>query len=245
MRRTGAAMSSRRPEGSPISPALARAWRRSGPSTARLAQAYTHFLGRGASRSRGMGTVVVWLLAGMLLGMGSLFAATAIPRLLPGAGGTKSPSGVQPRPNEKEVSRAYGARPRTTASAAEPVTSSNAPVPSAAPETPLRAFSAAERESWQRVAGALRNSDLEEADAALLKLARQGSEADREVARLVRAQVLLRQGRELEARAVLQALSQPGISEATRRKAASLLERTVPVTPPHRSFELEPSTKGP
>jgi hypothetical protein len=192
-----------------------------------------------------VGTVVVWLVAGMLLGMGSLFAATAIPLLLPGTGRTKTPSGVEPRPNEKEVPRAYGARPRPTASAAEPVTSSSAPVPVEAPETPFRAFSAAERESWQRVAGALRNSDLEEAHSALLRLSRQGSEADREVARLVRAQVLLRQGREFEARAVLQELSQRGISEATRRKAASLLERIVPVAPPHRSFELEPSTKGP
>jgi hypothetical protein len=91
----------------------------------------------------------------------------------------------------------------------------------------------------------MRESDLETADDALLKLSHQGSQAEREVAKLVRAQVLMRQGRAADARILLEELGDSAVSTATRDKASRLVDQLAATEPSHRSFELEPTTNDP
>jgi hypothetical protein len=93
----------------------------------------------------------------------------------------------------------------------EPVVRSATPVPSA--------------EQWKRAAQGLRDGDFQRADAALKELRRSGTEADRESALLVQAQVLLAQGREKEAQTLLKSLEGSARAPSVRRKSAELLAR--------------------
>jgi hypothetical protein len=88
---------------------------------------------------------------------------------------------------------------------------SPAPVPSA--------------EQWKRAAQGLRDGDFQRADAALKELRRSGTEADRESALLVQAQVLLAQGREAEAQTLLKSLAGTARAPSVRRKSVELLAR--------------------
>jgi hypothetical protein len=108
---------------------------------------------------------------------------------------------------------------------------------------PRAATKSPAKESWQKVARGLRESDLDGADDALLELSRQGTAEEREVAKLVRAQVLMQQGRVEEARSLLLELRN-ATSVTTRNRAAALLEQMAPEGPSHRSFEPEPGTNS-
>ena len=72
-------MSSPPLEGSPIPKALAEAWQKSMPSDAEDARAYARFLARRAPRGLPARLVVLWLVTGMLLGAGTLYASGAVP----------------------------------------------------------------------------------------------------------------------------------------------------------------------
>jgi hypothetical protein len=63
------------------------------------------------------------------------------------------------------------------------------------------------------------------------------------VAKLVRAQVLMQQGRVEEARGSLLELRH-ATSPTTRNRAAALLEHIAPEGPSHRSFEPDPGTNS-
>jgi thioredoxin-like negative regulator of GroEL len=80
-------------------------------------------------------------------------------------------------------------------------------------------------EQWKRAAQGLRDGDFQRADAALKALRRSGTEADRESALLVQAQVLLAQGREKEAQTLLKSLEGSARAPSVRRKSAELLAR--------------------
>jgi thioredoxin-like negative regulator of GroEL len=80
-------------------------------------------------------------------------------------------------------------------------------------------------EQWKRAAQGLRDGDYRSADAALKELTRRGTEADRESALLVQAQVLLAQGREREAQSLLKSLEGSARAPSVRRKSAELLSR--------------------
>jgi thioredoxin-like negative regulator of GroEL len=80
-------------------------------------------------------------------------------------------------------------------------------------------------EQWKRAAQGLRDGDYQSADAALKELTRKGTEADRESALLVQAQVLLAQGREAEAQRLLKSLEGSARAPSVRRKSAELLSR--------------------
>jgi hypothetical protein len=234
-------MSSPPPEDPPIPKAFAEAWRSHVASDAEIARSYARFVARRAPQRISVRSAFAWLATGMLLGMGSVYAASGTLGLLRS---TKPPSA--PAESAQRASpptpRAGAPEPSPTPSASEarPAPSAEAPAPL---PRPVRQSPSAE--SWQRVARGLRTSDLETADDALLKLSNQGSTAEREVATLVRAQVLIRQGRELEARTLLSELSRSATAANTREKAASLLAELGPVPPSQRSFEPEPPTNAP
>jgi thioredoxin-like negative regulator of GroEL len=80
-------------------------------------------------------------------------------------------------------------------------------------------------EQWKRAAEGLRDGDYQRADAALKQLTRSGTEADRESALLVQAQVLLAQGREREAQILLKSLEGSARAPSVRRKSVELLAR--------------------
>jgi hypothetical protein len=234
-------MSSPPPDGSPISPLFAQLWRRSRPKDAELAQAYARFQRRTAPRRRATGRdVVAWIGAGMLAGMGSLYAATA-------AHERWHTSPPLPRAS---ASPAQAALPKRRPVAVSPSQSAPPPVsaPDALPEASGSALPGAEvpsAETWQRAARGLRESDFDAAEDALLKLARQGTPAERDIAKLVRAQVLLRQQRAAEAKVLLLELAHGSASATARRKSALLLEQWWPTASSHRSFESDAGTDSP
>jgi len=80
-------------------------------------------------------------------------------------------------------------------------------------------------EQWKRAAQGLRDGDFQRADAALKELRRSGTDADRESALLVQAQVLLAQGREAEAQSLLKSLEGSARAPSVRRKSVELLAR--------------------
>jgi hypothetical protein len=104
-------------------------------------------------------------------------------------------------------------------------------VPPAAPRVPVRGqavqspTAVPSAEQWKRAAQGLRDGDFERADAALKELRRRGTEAERESALLVQAQVLLAQGRDREAQSLLKSLEVSARAPSVRRKSVELLAR--------------------
>jgi hypothetical protein len=239
-------MSSPQPEGPVVSKALAEAWQRSIPGDAEVARAYARFLARRARPRLPARLVVLWLVTGMLMGMGTLYAAGAVPRSLFGASApprvAAAPVASAPTARAAAASRASAMPSAVQSTPATPGAAASSARSVAARELVRQAATA---ESWQRVAQGLRESDLGASDEALLKLSRQGSSADRETAKLVRAQVLMRVGRAAEARALLVELSDGATLATTRSKAAFLLSQLSLAASSHRSFEPPPDTKLP
>ena len=241
-------MSSLPPDGSPISAPWADLWQRSRHTQAQLTQAYARFQRRKAPRRRPSARdVVAWMGAGMLVGMGSLYAATT----------------VRDRWHQSEQPFHSAASQRLVSVAplrtAAPGSTENVALPSASPEAAPPASSGSplagsgvsstteepSPESWQRAARGLRESDFDAANDALLKLSRQGSQAERDVAKLVRAQVLLRQQRVAEARVLLLEVASSTASATARERSARLLEQLSPLAASHRSFEIDAGTDSP
>jgi len=242
-------MSSLKPdELPPVSRELARAFRDDETGEAELQSAYLKFLQkRPVSRRTHPLQVLGWIMAGMLLGMGSLYAASA----------TWRPMGFSWSQDERRLAK--GAEPQPTArapvfapagEAAEPALpvprASAAPAPAApGPAASASTAAAAARESWQRAAQGLREQDFDTANDALLKLAQQGTSNEREAAQLVRAQLLLSQGRTADAQAELLRLERSARSESVRLKAGELLSAARKSMPSERSFDAVEGTKQP
>jgi hypothetical protein len=230
-------MSSRKPDAASLPAELAAAWRASQASDAELRAAYLRYLNREPVRSRTPWFEVArWLLAGVALGGGAVYAATGAPRQLverlsspPAERASVPPPHGQMQPQRaRSVAGALVTPARRAAGSERPV----APLANAAEkaaEAPtghgLRGNSEADTQGWQRVARSLREHDLDAAQAALLALEAQGSQADRESAELVRAQLLLSQGRTSEALPMLAQLRASTQSASVRRKATELLSR--------------------
>jgi hypothetical protein len=233
-------MSSHPAEGPPIPKTLADAWKQRAADEGAVTRAYARFLGRRTPPKPALSSALGWLVAGMLIGVGTLHAANRVASWQ--SRSTSSPpteGGRRVTPPAPRV----GAPPSSSLEAPSGVLpADSAASPSARPRSVPKAPAA---ESWQRVARGMRESDLETADDALLKLSHQGSQAEREVAKLVRAQVLMRQGKTPEARILLDELGKGAASTATRDKAARLLDQLEAALPSQRSFELEPPTKAP
>jgi hypothetical protein len=204
---------------------------------ARIEQAYARFLRqRAAAPARWTGPRILRHAAlAVLMAAGTVYAATLIAPLTAGlrpieahppAEAPKSPPRVVSPPRaatvpEEDASQQQAeprpeadsfpvAPPTPAASVREQPARSPAPVPSA--------------EQWRRAAQGLRDGDYQSAAAALKELTRSGTEADRESALLVQAQVLLAQGREREAQSLLKSL-ESARAPSVRRKAVELLSR--------------------
>jgi hypothetical protein len=227
-----------------VSRELARAFREDESGEAELQRAYWKFLQkRPVSRRSHPLQVLGWIVAGMLLGMGSLYAASA----------TWRPMSFSWIENERRQAKGTESQPTARAPVVAPLAEAAepaAPLPAASvaptPAAPALAPSAsAARESWQRAAQGLREHDFDTANDALLKLAQQGTSNEREAAQLVRAQLLLSQGRAADARAELLRLERSAHSEAIRLKAGELRAAALKSRPSERSFDAVEGTKQP
>jgi predicted Zn-dependent protease len=171
----------------------------------------------------------------MLMAVGTVYAATVIHPLTAGPPPAEPPPPAEaPRSPPRKVSppRASTVRDEDASPKAEP--RPEAELPPAAPlaptasvrEQPVRsAAPVPSAERWRRAAQGLRDGDFRSADAALKELTRSGTEADRESALLVQAQVLLAQGREAEAQSLLKSLEKSARAPSVRRKSVELLSR--------------------
>jgi hypothetical protein len=212
--------------------ALVEALREEPIEPGRIARSYARFLRQSeAAPTRWTGPRVVRHAAlAALMAVGTVYAATLIQPLTGAQQPTESrppveapsspPATLSPRPAAlvleqeaptPEAEMLPAAPPAPVASVREQPVRSPAPVPSA--------------EQWKRAAQGLRDGDYQRADAALKQLTRSGTEADRESALLVQAQVLLAQGREREAQTLLKSLELSARAPSVRRKSVELLAR--------------------
>jgi hypothetical protein len=217
--------------------ALVEALRNEPFEPARIERAYARFLRQSAAtpgRWRGPRVVRVAALA-VLMGVGTVYAATLIRPLTQKLQASEaSPPAEAPTSPPRKVSRPRAAvvLEDDAAEKGEPQPEAEmpqvaSPAPSAAPrEQPARSPApVSSADQWKRAAQALRDGDYQSADAALKELTRGGTEADRESALLVQAQVLLAQGREREAKSLLKSLEGSARAPSVRRKSMELLAR--------------------
>jgi hypothetical protein len=219
--------------------ALVEALREEPLEPARIASAYARFLRqRAAAPARRRGPLVVRHAAlAVLMVVGTAYAATLIRPLTAGLQLTEARPPVEaPRSPPHAVSPPGAARvlEEDTSHDREPTNGELSPapdLPSAAPpamirEQPVRSPTPVpSAEQWKRAAQGLRDGDYQRADAALKQLTRSGTEADRESALLVQAQVLLARGREREAESLLKSLETSARAPSVRSKSVELLAR--------------------
>jgi len=235
----------REPEPPGLSAAVLRALRADQPSQRELTIAYQRFARRPPRRAP---TLVVsrWLLAGLAMGLGIAFGAEAIVQQIP-----KTARETRPAPPPSTLTNTVQNRwtaplPLRALSADPPpvVVEEKRPVPPRAvtphapainESDPLPTDSAA----WTKAAQGLRNKDRGQTEAALATLEHSGSLADREAARLIRAQLTLHQGDAISARALLQELANSAQSPLVRAKARRLLAQSA--NPPNLPLNVAPS----
>jgi hypothetical protein len=248
--------------------ALVEALREEPIDAVRMQSAYLRFLQRRAAppswwRARG---VARWAAFAVVIGVGSAYAANLIrpfssspqrgdegaPALVP----TVAPRVTKLRARtHKETSPDASASPEAAASAMQEQTRSEAEQlgreidgspTGVGHEQPSRSPAAvASAEQWKRAARGLRDGDFQSANAALKELTRRGTEADRESAQLVQAQVLLAQGREAEAGSLLKSLEASAHAPSVRRKSAELLARLRDRAAAPRAAKSRPGTELP
>jgi hypothetical protein len=215
--------------------ALVEALRQEPIEPSRIERAYGRFSRRRAAvsaRPWGPRLVRYVALAG-LMAVGTVYAATLVrrhePPALPPIDAPKAPPRpvAPPRP---AITVGGEASPKD-----EPKSVAAAPPEMALRERPARSPApATSAEQWRRAAQGLRDGDYRTADAALKELARRGTEAERESALLVQAQVLLAQGRQAEAQSLLKSLVGSARAPSVRRKSVELLDR----------LRARPATRG-
>ena len=212
-----------------------RALREDQPSQQELTVAYRRYARKPQPRAPGL-LVSRWLVAGLVMGLGIAFGAEAVVQRL------QSPQAATVPPQAVVVPRAAHTAGRLAAPPpSEQATLDPIPEPPAsaapAPHAPSAANSkpaslsiverpAADSAIWAKAAQGLRNNDFAETELALATLEHAGSTADREAARLIRAQLLMHQGDASGARALLRDLADAAQSAQVRAKARSLLART-------------------
>jgi hypothetical protein len=221
--------------------AWVEAWRSDEVEPVRSHLAYQRFLAGRRGGPLPTLQIVRWVLVGVVIGMGSVYAATGPLRWLepaPVASASQSPAKVR-------------AHARSSTSVVQPVAatsarSEEASLPARSEPVPFSAApSASVREQWQRAARGLRDKDFVTADAALEELARHGSVGERESARLAQAQLLIAQGRGEDAKVVLRELRASAQSLGVREKASELLAGAPAIHPSRRSFEPAPGANEP
>lgn len=230
----------------PVVPrALVQVWRDGCEDKPSARRAYARFVRRGARPRVNVLATVGFLLAGMLVSMGSLYAANGAPLRWLGLGGPVSLPESRPtlQPGSAKVSVP---RPLAAAPPASPPEAASA-LPSEPKSFPAVAGAAAPSapEQWQRVARALRGRDFTSADTALRELTARTIGDEREAAQLAHAQLLLSNGHEAAAISLLQALQLSAGSSSVQRKAAELLVRQQEKVAPKRSAEAPAGANQP
>lgn len=223
-----------------LSRAALHALREDQPTVHELRAAYARFTHAPERRSPRW-LMSRWLIAGLVMGLGIAFGAEAVvQRLSPARPAVPSaPADLRQRPPKAVPRRA--AQPSTAgtldpAVAPPPSSSDLKPVHPSSASTKTPAVStdeaAAESAVWAKAAEGLRNNDFAETQSALAKLEHAGSSADREAARLIRAQLMLHQGDNNGARALLQDLANHAQAAQVRAKARSLLVQNANTNSP-------------
>jgi hypothetical protein len=245
--------------------ALVEALREEPIDALRMQNAYLRFLQRRTAapawwRARG---VARWAAFAVVAGVSSVYAATLI-RPLSSSPHVDDPVAPTVVPTVAPRAPKHRARPATdTAPESDANRESDAGAqlePGSGPEAgreldvsstgplheqPSRSPAAVpSAEQWKRAARGLRDGDFQSANAALRELTRRGTEADRESALLVQAQVLLAQGREAEAGSLLKSLEASAHAPSVRRKSTELLAR-LRDRPPQRSAKSRAGTELP
>jgi hypothetical protein len=232
-------VSSRLPEAEALPKAWVDAWRGDHADPARVRGAYQRFLRENRpilGRAPWL-QVARWVLVGVAIGMGSVYAATGPLHLF-----GNEPARLEPR--VPSAAPAHSARREPTSVLAPPLHPTEPePLLNSAPPLATPATSAGEQ--WQRAARGLRDQDFATAQSALEELAHHGSDNERESARLVQAQLLVSQGRTEEATGVLRELRGAARSSAVRAKASELLSRLNENRPSQRSFAPLEGTNTP
>jgi len=217
-----------------LSSAALRVLREDQPSDHELSIAYRRFTRLPRRRSTAL-VVACWVIAGLVMGLGVAFGSEAIvEQLRPTLPAQQvSPSAVAPRARPAAAPHApltSAENPPETATVepAAPLVELKAPRTPTSVSPKASAVSGGERPPadsavWAKAAAGLRNDDIAETQAALATLEHASSAADREAARLIRAQLMLHQGDASGARALLQDLADHAESAAVRSKARSLL----------------------
>jgi hypothetical protein len=204
---------------------------------ARIERAYARFLRqRAAAPARWRGPRIVRHAAlAVAMAVGTVYAATLIQPLTGALQSTEAPPPAEaPRSPPRTVSPPRAAEVLAEDASQKGEPTPEADMPLAAPPAPIASVRekpgrsptpVPSGEQWKRAAQGLRDGDYQSADAALKELTRKGTEADRESALLVQAQVLLAQGREAEAQRLLKSLEGSARAPSVRRKSVELLAR--------------------
>lgn len=188
-----------------------------------------------------------WLAVGFVAGSSAAFAATGTAHWRSRLWGTNQLLAHGPQASSAATNRQRAPIPTPAAPGSAPP-SSSAALPPTLSDDPSRAFGESSRvvlgaplatdPEWQRAATALKRQDLAAAEAALREVETTGTASDRDAASLALAQVLLKRGRLVEARARLERLRERSGSAIVREKAAALLaqlsssgERSFPARP--------------
>lgn len=238
-------MSIRDPE-PPLPPELWDALRRDEPDPRAIERAYHRFTSRARSPHVLDLGLSRWLVAGIVLGCGVVFAANGT-ALFGGGSGSQPISTFRSVPSASSAAEparrkhpAAPVMPTTTAapSAAVPTKSSVTASPvaaasetrppvlgtgSAAASAPVTQGQAAIAARWQRVTRALREQDHAAARAALTELETTAEPAERDAASLSLAEISIASGRAADARVRLERLSVSASSLLVREKANRLL----------------------
>lgn len=206
------------------------AWRADEASQSEVLGAYLRFSRRRrAAAPAAFVQIARWVLVGVSIGAGSVYAATAVPRLLQGAPAVAPALSAAPAPPASPPEKRGVVHEVAAPSMPEPPV-----VERAQPAPPTGSAVVSER--WQRAARGLRGEDFESAHAALDELAHDGDRAQRESARLVQAQLFISQGQAERARTLLEELRSSARSVLVQQKAAKLLQQIDAAPPSTRSF---------
>jgi hypothetical protein len=248
-------MSPSRPEEMPVPRALAEAWRADRAWPDEVRRSYQRFLSKGRARQRSaVSSLARWVTLGVLLGVGLAQAASLVPwasssgarqRAVP-ARASSGRAGFAPKPWAAPI-----AAPSRTESAASPPPTSPAPTPTltsrsvAVPTLASSAVSARVQARWQDAAAALRADDFVSAERALLEIELSTAGAQRDAARLARAQLLWRHGRTREALPILNDLGEHAKSELVRAQARGLSNREREIDSTNRSARPAGDTHEP
>ena len=219
---------------------LVDAWQADVPSTGELRRGYARFMRKRPKRA--VTALARWIITGLVLGGGLAQAATLVPKHWLGsheqvALAPKPPSTPAEQPRRVGEATLVAPREPATAVPVERARTASPALPAALPSV-AQAQRTMVQEQWQRAAAAMRAKDVAGAQSALLDVELHTTGAERDAARIARAQLLASSGRRAEALSLAVELAATATSIAVREKARELSSQlTQEKHPEHRSPE--------